>query len=230
MTELAGRDLAPTASPVLGGISDSTGGSNGLDLLSCGRPVAALVDQVDAGVLEPADEHQTGCAACQGALYDATTSARALDLLRVERPAVPAALVDRVLRQVRATRPAHVPLDVSGVGFAQLPGRVRVHRHVLAQLARAAASGAAGAGVLVAGSSATPTGTGTGGVRVALGLLVDGRTPLPVLAVAVRRAVRTILQHATDLGDIQVELTALDLLPGAQLDDGGPAPMSGPAG
>lgn len=181
------------------------------DVLACGRPLADLVDQVDAGVLEPADEHQTGCVSCRGALRDAATSSRALDLLRVERPAVPAGLVDRVLRQVRLSQPLRRPVELAGVGSRQLAGRVRVQQHVLAELARTAAAGQRG--VTVTRSSATGTATG---LRVALGLLVDGRTPLPALAVAVRRAVRRALRHATDISDIQVELTALDLVDGAR--------------
>ena len=177
------------------------------DLLSCGRPLAALVDQVDAGVLEPADEHQAGCVACRGALRDAATSSRALDLLRLERPPVPAGLVERVMRQVRLTGASHQPLELSGAGFQQLAGRVRVHRNVLAELARTAAAGQRG--VTVIRSSATGTASG---LRVVLGLLVDGRTPLPTLAVAVRGAVRRVLHHATEIDDIEVELTALDLV------------------
>lgn len=188
------------------------------DVLACGRPLDALVDQVDAGVLEPADEHQAGCVSCRGALRDAATSSRALDLLRVERPAVPAGLVDRVLRQVRLSQPLRSPVELTGVGSRQLAGRVRVQQHVLAELARTAAAGQRG--VTVARSSATGSGTG---LRVVLGLLVDGRTPLPALAVAVRRAVRRALRHATDFDDIQVELTALDLV------DDGRAAQDGPA-
>ena len=177
------------------------------DVLACGRPLAALLDQVDAGVLEPADEHQTGCVSCRGALRDAATSSRALDLLRVERPAVPAGLVDRVLRQVRLSQPLRRPVELAGVGSRQLTGRVRVQQHVLAELARTAAAGQRGVTV----TRSTATGTGSG-LQVALGLLVDGRTPLPALAVAVRRAVRRALRHATGIDDVQVELTALDLV------------------
>lgn len=189
------------------------------DVLACGRPLAALVDQVDAGVLEPADEHQAGCVSCRGALRDAATSSRALDLLRVERPPVPAGLVDRVLRQVRLSQPLRSPVELAGVGSLQLAGRVRVQQHVLAELARTAAAGQRG--VTVTRSSATGTETG---LRVVLGLLVDGRTPLPALAVAVRKAVRRALRHATDIEDVQVELTALDLVDDGQAAQDGPPP------
>lgn len=189
------------------------------DVLACGRPLDALVDQVDAGVLEPADEHQAGCVSCRRALRDAATSSRALDLLRVERPPVPAGLVESVLRQVRLSQPLRSPVELAGVGSRQLAGRVRVQQRVLAELARTAAAGQRG--VTVTRSSATGTDTG---LRVVLGLLVDGRTPLPALAVAVRKAVRRALRHATDIDDVQVELTALDLVDAGQAaQDGSPA-------
>lgn len=201
--QTVGATRAPAGDPAA-----STAGSNAdPDVLTCGRPLADLVDQIDAGILEPRDAHQAGCAFCRESLRDAATSSRALDLLRLERPAVPAGLVQRVMRQIRLTRSASQPVELAGTGFTQLPGRVRVHRHVLAELARAAAAGQAGVVV----TRSTVLGTGSG-LRVALGLLVDGRTPLPALAVTVRCAVRSALQHATGLEHVEVDLTALDLI------------------
>jgi len=186
------------------------------DLLGCGRPVAALVDQADDGRLEPSDAHQASCAHCRSALRDAAVSRQALELLRATRGPVPAGLVDRVMREVRSGRDRDrlIELGPSGrtrPGLLTVAGGVRVHQQVVADLARAAATSVRG--VTVARASATGQPGRPGGVDVTLGLLVDGRTPLPQLARLVRRAVRAAVRRATGAGQVQVALTALDLLP-----------------
>jgi len=180
------------------------------DVLPCGAWIPALVDQVDAGQLEPAGTHQRSCAYCLAALRDAATSSQALDLLRAERGPVPAGLVDRVLRTVRQKRAASAPLILTSPGSWQVAGGIRVQLQVLADIARVAASRP---GVTVARSSARTDDTAPGpGLRVALGLLVDGRAPLPVLGASVRRAVRRALHRATGMRDIHVDLAVLDLV------------------
>lgn len=96
-------------------------------------------------------------------------------------------------------------------GLLPVAGGVRVHQQVVADLARVAATSIRG--VTVARASATGQPGRPGGVDVTLGLLVDGRTPLPQLARVVRRAVRAAVRRATGAGQVQVALTALDLLP-----------------
>lgn len=185
------------------------------DVLACGRPVAGLVNQADGGRLEPVDAHQASCRHCQTALRDTAISSQALELLRATRGPVPAGLVDRVLDEVRRHRDSTslIELAASGrrqPGLLQVAGGVRVHQQVVADLARRAAT--AVYGVTVARANATGRPGQPGGVDVALGLLVDGRTPLPQLARTVRRAVRAALRRALGAGQIQVQLTALDLL------------------
>ena len=239
------------------------------DLLLCGRRVAALVDQADAGRLEPVDDHQTGCQHCRAALRDAALSGQALALLRDSTGPVPAGLVGRVMREVRRHRPPGALIELGPAAgrsrrgpelvAVQVAGGIRVHSQVIADLARIAATGVRG--VTVAWATATATATATGqpdqpdqpgesaqpdrpdgvdqasgasraggdgrvggagragsesqvaGIEVALGLLVDGRTPLPELAQGVRRAVRAAVRRATGTDRVEVALTALDLLP-----------------
>lgn len=188
------------------------------ELLACGARIPDLVDQIDAGRLEPADAHQGSCPYCRSALRDAATSGRALDLLREDRGPAPAGLVDRVLHEVRRTRGTTPVLDLPVAGVLQVAGGVRVHLHVLAGIARAAAAGQPGVTVARSSVAAGRDDSQGGGLQVALGLLVDGRTPLPVLASRLRRAVRGALRHATGLQDVHVDLSALDLVaPGPQL-------------
>lgn len=191
------------------------GGRSEVDLLACGRPVAALVDQADAGQLEPADTHQTGCPHCRSALRDAAVSQQALALLLSTRGPTPAGLADRVMREVRSQRGTGGLIELGSSGRAQpglltVAGGVRVQRQVVADLARLAA--AAVRGVTVAQASATGQPDRPGRVEVTLGLLVDGRTPLPELARLVRRTVRAALRRATGAEQVEVALTALDLL------------------
>lgn len=186
------------------------------EVLGCGMPVAGLVDQADAGQLEPADEHQAACLQCRWVLRDAAVSRQAMELLRQTRGTVPTDLVDRVMTEVRRGRHSDALIELGSAqqpstDLVQVAGGVRVHRQVVADLARTAA--AAVRGVTVARASATGTPGEPGGVAVTLGLLVDGRTPLPKLARAVRRAVRTAVRRATGTRQVDVELTALDLLP-----------------
>lgn len=185
------------------------------ELLGCGRPVAVLVDQADAGQLEPIDAHQVSCPNCRAALRDAAVSGQALDLLRSARGPTPAGLADRVMREVRGLRTTGglielAPSGRSRPGLLQVTGGVRVHQQVVADLARVAA--AAVRGVTVAQASATGQPGRPGSVQVTLGLLVDGRTPLPELARRVRRTVRAALRRATGAEQVEVALTALDLL------------------
>lgn len=177
--------------------------------LTCGAPVADLVDQADAGRLEPTGDHQRGCRYCRDALRDAATSRRALGLLQASAGPVPAGLVDRVLKDVRHTRTWTPLIDVSPGGDAGVAGGIRVHRQVIANLARTAVGGLPGVVVARASAAGRPGGSG---VIVALGLLVDGRTPLPELARSLRRMVRTAIAASIGTPDVSVELTALDLL------------------
>lgn len=179
------------------------------DLLACGASVVALVDQADAGRLEPVDDHQAGCPHCRGALRDAATSRSALTLLGDPPGPVPAGLVDRVLQDVRRhRRPATLlELDVRTAGADGVPGRIRVHPQVVADVARRAAGGVRGVQVV----RATAAGSG-GAVQIRMGLLVDGRTPLPLLARRLRRAVRGAVQAVTDVRSVEIDLAALDLM------------------
>jgi hypothetical protein len=207
--------------------------------LPCGASIDALVDQVDAGQLEPADLHQRGCAHCRRALLQAATAGQALGMLRASHGPVPPTLVDRVLREVRRTRqPAalieisqrvvrrdrQTEVEVTGGEDAERPGMgsgvagaVRVHRQVLADLARVAVDGLRGIRVVRASASGRPGRPGA--LAVSLGLLVDGRTPLPEVARTVRQAVRAALRASTGSTEVQIELTALDLIqPPARTD------------
>lgn len=182
------------------------------DRLVCGRLVEDLVDQADAGRLEPTDAHQAGCRYCRQALRDASVSGQALELLRADHGPVPAGLVDRVLRSVRRTRPPEGLLELPAGGPSPVPGRVRVSRQLLADVARAAAAGQAGVTVTRAVASLVGAGADRH-LRVSLSVLVDGRTPLPELAAGVRRAVRAALSRAVSANEVDVELTALDVVP-----------------
>lgn len=186
------------------------GDARGRDRLVCGRLVEDLVDQADAGRLEPTDAHQAGCRYCRQALRDAAVSGQALELLRTDRSPVPAGLVDRVLRSVRSTRPPEGLLELPADGPSPVPGRVRVSRQLLADVARVAAAGQAG--VTVTRAVASLVGADRR-LRVSLSVLVDGRTPLPELAVGVRRAVRAAMSRAVSANEVDVELTALDVVP-----------------
>ena len=185
------------------------------ELLACGRPVGDIVDQLDAGRRAPDDSHQASCPHCAAALADAGDGRRALDLVRAAamRPAaarVPGGLVERVMHGVRDSAAAPPPLLLRPSGGG-VPGSIRVRPHVLADIARAAAR--AHPGVTVARCAAhSREGPAGPGVAVVLGLLVDGSTPLPLLAVAVRRAVRSALRRATGLAEVTVSLAALDLV------------------
>lgn len=204
MTSLPARSPLPGPRP---------GGE--VDLLECGRPVGALVDQADAGQLEPADAHQAGCAYCRAALRDGAVSQQALALLRSARGPTPAGLADRVMREVRSQRRADSLIELGPArpaqpGLLPVAGGVRVHRQVVADLARVAA--AAVRGVTVARATAAGQPGRPGGVEATLGLLVDGHTPLPELARLVRRTVRAALARAIGAERVEVALTALDLL------------------
>lgn len=178
------------------------------DRLACGRPVDELVDQADAGRLEPADAHQAGCRYCRQALRGAAVSDQALELLRGGHDPAPAGLVDRVLRSVRRTRQPEGLLELPPGGPSQVPGRVRVSRQLLADIARVAAAGQAG--VTVTRATASLAGAERR-VRVSLAVLVDGRRPLPEVAAGVRRAVRAAMSRAVS-AEVDVELTALDVV------------------
>ncbi len=184
----------------------------GTDRLVCGRLVEDLVDQADAGRLEPTDAHQAGCRYCRRALRDAAVSGAALGLLRADNSPVPSALVDRVLRSVRRTRPPAALFELPAGGSSPVPGRVRVSGQLLADVARVAAAGQSG--VTVTRAVAALVGAGADRhLRVSLSVLVDGCTPLPELAAGVRRAVRAALRRAVSTDEVDVELTALDLIP-----------------
>ena len=102
-----------------------------------------------------------------------------------------------------------------GGSLAGQGGRLTVHWQVIADLARAAAAGHRGVTVARCRAAAEPAGPADvqpPAVHVAMGLLVDGRTPLPRLAASVRRAVRRDVRQATGLVDVTVELAALDLI------------------
>lgn len=212
--EPAPANAASSRSPAPGA-SGGTGGGVEVDLLDCGRPVSALVDQVDTGQLEPTDAHQAGCPHCRSALRGAAVSGQALDLLRSTRGPTPAGLADRVVREVRSRRTTGTLIDLEPSarargGRLQVAGGVRVDQQVVADLARVAA--ATVRGVTVAQASAAGQPGLPGGIQVTLGLLVDGRTPLPELARLVRRTVRAALRRATGGGQVEVTLTALDML------------------
>lgn len=174
-----------------------------------------MVDQADAGQLEPANTHQANCPHCRTALREAAVSQQALELLRVTRGPTPAGLADRVMREVRSRRTTGSFIDLAPSprarrGLLQVAGGVRVHQQVVADLARVAAG--AVRGVTVARVSAAGSPGRPGGIEVTLGLLVDGRTPLPELARLVRRTVRATLRRATGAAQVEVVLSALDLL------------------
>lgn len=189
--------------------------SAGVDALPCGVSLAALVDQADGGRLEPADAHQATCPSCRQALRTAATVDQAMGLLRATTGPVPAGLVDRVMRRVRQTRPDTADIELSAARDRAgrpvlVSGGIRVRRQVVADIARAAATTLRG--VRVARAAAQPRPGAPGTLEITLGLLVDGRTPLPELAGLVRRAVRAAVRRALGPGDVQVELTVLDLL------------------
>ncbi|CAN5260572.1 hypothetical protein BH24ACT10_BH24ACT10_16750 [soil metagenome] len=174
---------------------------------------ADLVDQYDAGRLEPVDAHQATCADCRQALRTVATVDQAMGLLRATTGPVPAGLVDQVMRRVRQTRRDESLIEVPAsarAGQFLVGGGVRVRRQVVADIARAAATTLRG--VTVARAAAQPTPGAPGTVEITMGLLVDGRTPLPELALRVQRAVRAAVQRAIGPTEVQVELTALDLL------------------
>lgn len=192
------------------------------DVLPCGRAVADLVDQADAGHLEPVDAHQAGCRWCRSALQDAAVAADALDLLRDPPAELPRGIVDRVMRGVRARAPRTM-LELPVPGAAGVAGSIRVRPQVLADVARAAA--ARWPGVTVTTSSVAVGGEGLEGVvQVSLSVLVDGSRPLPELGEAVRGSVRRALGKIAGVRDTVVDLTVLDLVPGS--GDEGPASPS----
>lgn len=187
--------------------------SAGVDALPCGVPLAALIDQADAGRLEPADAHQATCADCRQALRTAATVDQAIGLLRATNGPVPAGLVDQVMRRVRQTHRDNSSIELPAsvrAGHFPVGGGIRVRRQVVADIARAAATTLRG--VTVARAAAQPTPGAPGTVAITMGLLVDGRTPLPELARRVRQLVRTAVRRALGPTEVQVELTALDLL------------------
>jgi len=184
-----------------------------VDALPCGVPLAALVDQADAGRLEPADAHQATCAYCGDALRTAATVDQAMGLLRSTTGPVPAGLVDRVMRRVQQTRRDNSLIDVPAsarAGQFLVGGGIRVRRQVVADIARVAATTLRG--VTVAQAAAQPRPGAPGAVEITMGLLVDGRTPMPELARRVRQLVRTAVRRALGPTEVRVELTALDLL------------------
>lgn len=189
------------------------------DALPCGVRLAVLVDQVDAGRLEPADAHQRGCGHCRDALRTAATADRALGLLRATTGPTPAGLVEQVMRRVRQTRQDPAAIELTGAGQPAdgragrpvlVGGGIRVRRQVVADIARGAAASLRG--VTVARAAARPRSDAPGTVEITLGLLVDGRTPLPELARRVRQAVRGAVRRALGPTVVVVELTALDLV------------------
>lgn len=198
------------------------------DVLPCGVPLAVLVDQADDGRLEPVDAHQAACPYCRAGLRAAAAADHALGLLRATTGPTPPGLVARVMNRVRQTRHEQPAIELSGspgsgssvggpggsrpssAGRVQVAGGVRVGRQVVADLARQAAAGLRG--VTVARAAAEPRPGRPGAVDVHLGLLVDGRTPLPELARQVRRQVRRVLQRSLGPGEVTIELTALDLV------------------
>lgn len=197
--------------------SPDSGRPTPVDALPCGVPLAELVDQVDAGRLEPADAHQATCPHCRQALRTAATVDEAMGLLRATAGPVPVGLVDRVMGRVRQAREDTALIELPGAdGRATRPspvgGRVRVRRQVVADIARGATSTLRGVAVVRAVAGPRPGAPGT--VEIALGLLVDGRTPLPELARVVRRVVRAAVRRALGPAEVEVEveLTALGLL------------------
>ena len=189
--------------------TDSTG-----DVLPCGTAFGALVDQVGAGRLEPADAHQAACPHCRGALRTAAPLDRALGLLRAATGPTPSGLVDRVMDRVRQTQGEallmELPAGPRSVGLAPVAGGVRVRWQVVADLARGAAATLGGVTVVRAAARARPGVSGA--VDVSLGVLVDGRTPLPELARQLRQQVRAVLRRSLRADDVEVDLTAVDLL------------------
>lgn len=183
--------------------------ANPLEMLGCGTLLADLLTQVDHGRLEPVDAHQLSCPYCRAALRDVATTGPALALVRAERAVMPAGLVERILRRAQAARGPGPAVELPTTGTLAVAGGIRVGLDVLAGIARTAAGTVPG--VRVATCSVVEAEPG-GVLDVALGVLVDGSTPLPLLAVALRRVVRPAVRHASGLSDVQVELAALDLL------------------
>jgi len=202
----------PEAGPPAPGFPAGPGDGGG-ERLACGRPVADVVDQADAGRLEPADDHQRGCASCRRALVAAARGAEAVALLRGIPAAarVPPGLADRVVRRLRVGLPAGrlVGLSPRPRAAGAVAGVLGVRSRVLVDLARAAADGVPGVRVTRAREvpAAAPAPFG-----VALELAVDGRVPLRSVAAAVRRAVRASLLRSADAAPDPVELAATGLL------------------
>ncbi len=138
-----------------------------------------------------------------------------MGLLRATTGPVPAGLVDRVMRRVGQIGRDTAVIELSAADRRAgrtllVGGGIRVRRQVVADIARAAATTLRG--VTVARAAAQPQPGAPGTVEITLGLLVDGRTPLPELARLVRQAVRTAVRRALGPTEVQVELTALDLV------------------
>jgi len=203
-----------TSPPAVNGAGRTSAGG---DTLTCGVPLAALVDQADAGRLEPADAHQATCPSCRKALRAAATADQAISLLRATTGPVPAGLVDRVMGRVRQTAADTGVIELSAADHRagrplRVIGGIRVRHQVVADIARAAAS--TRRGVTVARAAAQPRPGSPGKLEITLGLLVDGRTPLPELARRVRQAVGAAVRRALGPTEVHVELTVLDLLDG----------------
>lgn len=199
-----------TARVALDGVGST---SADVDALPCGVPLAVLVDQADAGRLEPADAHQATCPYCGDALRTAATVNQAMGLLRATTGPVPEGLVDQVMRRVKQTHGDNSLIEVptsARAGQLLVSGGIRVRRQVVADIARVAATTLRG--VTVARAAVQPAPGAPGAIEITMGLLVDGRTPLPELARRVRQAVRTAVRRALGPTEVQVELTALDLL------------------
>ena len=184
------------------------------DVLPCGAPFAALVDQVDAGRREPVDVHQATCPHCRSALRTSAPLDQALALLRAATGPTPHDLVDRVMNEVRQTQGGELLIELPAgpprAGRSAVAGGVRVRRQVVADLARGAAATLLGVTVAHAAARARPGAPDA--VDVRLELLVDGRTPLPELARQVRQQVRAVLRRSLGSFDVQVDVAALDLL------------------
>ncbi|GAA4836598.1 hypothetical protein GCM10023201_26830 [Actinomycetospora corticicola] len=186
--------------------------------LPCGRPTAALVEQVAEGRGDVLDEHQRTCPHCRAALAEYTRLWAPVAAVAADRPTAPPSLVEAALRSLRG------PDGQEEYGRIESPqGHTRVAARVVVALARHLAAGVPGVEVALGGLVAdghrdagelvpdVEAGVTGGSTAVRITLAAAYGQDLQALGERIRVAVARGVREATGLEPVDVTVHVDDV-------------------
>ncbi|WP_018334103.1 Asp23/Gls24 family envelope stress response protein [Actinomycetospora chiangmaiensis] len=186
--------------------------------LPCGRPTAALVEQVAEGRADRLDAHQRDCPHCRAALAEYARRWAPVAAVAAERPRAPTSSIEAALRALRGPGGEE---EYGRIGSPQ--GHTRVAARVVVALARHLATGVPGVEVALGGLVADRHGAGgevvpdvevgvTGGsTAVRITLAAAYGQDLQALGERIRTVVARGIRDATGLEPVDVTVHVDDV-------------------